>query len=122
MPMTISHLRSPRAKRVLRVRAKLSGSAHQPRVTVARSNRFISVQAIDDQAALTLALVSDKHWSQEKRAKLNKTARASLVGQELAAVLRKQKIKTVIFDRGAYRYHGRVKAVAEALRAEGIKV
>lgn len=105
------------AVRKLRVRANMHGTATKPRITVARSNRFIFVQAIDDVAGATL--VSARNTTSEKG---TKTDRAQAVGTLIAEGLKKKHITEAIFDRGAYRYHGRVKAVAEALRSAGIKV
>ncbi len=113
----IRHVLSAEQKRVLRVRQSMQGTATKPRISVVRSNRSIAVQAIDDVAGTTLVGTQDDLTS-----KGTKTERATATGARLAAELVKRKITTAIFDRGAYRYHGRVKAVAEALREAGIKV
>lgn len=112
-------LHKSRAARKARVRGKMLSSAIKPRVSVYRSNAHISVQAIDDQAGTTLASASD--WG-KKRPEGTKTERAQKVASELATLLKKKNISTVIFDRGYYKYHGRVKAVAETLREQGLKV
>lgn len=113
----IRHVLSAEQKRVLRIRQNMQGTAAKPRISVVRSNRSIAVQAIDDVAGVTLAGTQDDLSSGG-----TKTERATATGVRLAAELAKKKITTAIFDRGAYRYHGRVKAVAEALREAGIKV
>lgn len=116
----VRHTHTTSQKRAMRVRAKLFGTAVRPRVSVYRSNRFIYVQAIDDAAAKVVAQTSDVRTSHKKG--VTKTNSASTVAAELANKLKKQKISTVIFDRGPYKYHGRVKAVAESLRENGITV
>lgn len=113
----IRHVLSAEKKRVLRIRQHMEGSAEKPRISISRSNRAMSVQAIDDVAGVTIAGTID-----DLKAKGTKTERATATGARLAALLLEKKITTAIFDRGEYRYHGRVRAVAEALREAGIKV
>lgn len=105
-------------RRKNRVRAKLHGTAARPRVTVFRSNKFMSLQAIDDDKGVTLVAASDM----ELKSKSTKTERAVEVAKLLAERAKKVKITAVLFDRGSYKYHGRVKAVADALRESGIQV
>jgi large subunit ribosomal protein L18 len=107
-----------RAKRVRRVRAKIHGTSKRPRLSVFRSNRYISAQLFDDDRGITILTVSDK---QAKALKGTKTERAEAVGKLFAERAKKKKVKSVIFDRGAYRFHGRVKAFAEGARAGGLK-
>lgn len=107
-----------RVRRVRRVRAKLHGTAERPRVTVKRSNQHIYLQAINDDQGVTVASSSDV----QTKAKGTKTERSIVAAQDLASKLKTAKVSKVTFDRGAYKYHGRVKAAAEALRAEGIEV
>ncbi|MEK9151034.1 MAG: 50S ribosomal protein L18 [Patescibacteria group bacterium] len=107
-----------RFERKRRVRAKLVGTASCPRLSVFRSLRNISVQAIDDVSGRTLA--------QANRAELGKKAKhtvegAALVGKEIALRLTNLGVKKAIFDRSGYRYHGKVKALAEAARAGGLQ-
>lgn len=102
--------------RATRVRARILGTAEKPRLSVFRSNSCLSVQAIDDVAARTLASANDL-----KLDKGTKTERAAQVGTALAQALSKLGVKTAVFDRGGYRYHGRVKALADAARAAGIQ-
>lgn len=104
-------------RRKIRVRAKMTGTAQKPRLSVFRSLIHIYAQAIDDQSGKTLVAISDK----EIKAKGNKSEMATAVGEAMGAKLNAKKITTIVFDRGAYKYHGRVKALAEGLRKAGIK-
>lgn len=113
------HHLSPALQRQKRVRAKLHGTAQRPRVSVHRSNRHMMAQVIDDVAGLTLTTVSSRALAKTTG---TKTEIAGQVGQTLAEQLKSKKITSVIFDRGRFRYHGRVKAVAEVLRQEGLLV
>lgn len=112
-------LKKDRLKRKVRIRSKLSGTAARPRVSVFRSNKYVWVQAVDDTKGLVLASFHQKALSEKK---LPKTDLAKLVGIELASALSQKKVSTVVFDRNGYRYHGRVKAVAEGLREKGINL
>ena len=111
---------SIRARRSNRTRAKIYGTALIPRVAVFRSNKFISAQVINDEKMVTLVGVESKKIT--KGTKMNKTESAKATGLELGKLMIAKGIKTGIFDRRAYRYHGRVKALAEALREAGIKI
>jgi large subunit ribosomal protein L18 len=112
-------VREARARRHRRVRGKIRGTAERPRLAVFRSNKGISAQLVDDDAARTLAAAS---WLNLKKSfKGTKTEQASEVGKLLAANAQKAGIETVVFDRGGYLYHGRVKALAEAAREGGLK-
>lgn len=106
-----------RTQRRRRIRAKVAGSALRPRLAVFRSNRFIYAQLIDDEAGVTLAMASDLGQAAKK---LNKTERAKAVGEQLAAAAKTKKIEAVVFDRGGYRYAGRVRALADGARAAGL--
>lgn len=121
MTSKISHYHSVTKKRSLRVRSKLFGSADQPRITVFRSNKHVSVQVINDELGVTLLSGTDlgKRDLQEKSSKV---LRASKVGSSVGKAMVKKGLKKAVFDRGPYRYHGRVKAIAEAIRKEGISV
>ncbi|MBU0978966.1 MAG: 50S ribosomal protein L18 [Patescibacteria group bacterium] len=122
--MKITQHQTLAQKRARRVRSKMMGTAVKPRVSVFRSNKSVFVQAIDDVKRVTLASVHGKSLvkSQTKKVESTKTQKAVLVGEKIGQILKEKKIKTAIFDRGANRYHGRVKAVAEGLRSQGIKV
>jgi large subunit ribosomal protein L18 len=108
-----------RARRHRRVRGKIFGTAERPRLVVFRSNRGIEAQLIDDLEGKTLAGAS---WLNLKKSfKGNKTEQAAEVGKLLAANAKKVDVDTVVFDRGGYLYHGRVKALADAAREGGLK-
>ena len=107
-----------RKKRHARVRNKVSGTAECPRLNVFRSNTQIFAQIIDDVKGITLASSS----SVELKIKNGGNAEgAALVGKDIAEKALKLKIKNVVFDRGGYLYHGRVKALAEAARENGLE-
>ncbi len=104
-------------RRQARVRAKLSGTASRPRLTVQRSLQHINCQLIDDVTGKTLASASDIAL----KVKGTKLEKAQAVGTAIAEAAQKQKITTTIFDRSGYLYHGRIKALAEAARAAGLQ-
>lgn len=114
--------RAARISRHARIRARVSGSGEKPRLSVFRSLKNIYAQVIDDARGCTL--VSASNISAEVKTKTdgkNKTAEAQLVGKLLAERALGQGITQVVFDRGGYKYHGRVKALAEAAREGGLK-
>jgi large subunit ribosomal protein L18 len=115
--MSITTAPARRLKRRRRVRAKVRGSAVRPRVSVFRSNRGISTQLIDDDAGRTLAAVN---WTEPDLAKLKPMEQATKAGQLLAERAKAAGVDTVVFDRGGYQYHGRVKALAEGAREGGL--
>jgi large subunit ribosomal protein L18 len=100
-----------------RVRAKVAGLAARPRLTVFRSLKFISAQLIDDQSGKTLVSATEHELAKMKG---TKTDRATALGKLLAEKAAAKKITTVVFDRGGHRYHGRIKAFAEAARTGGL--
>lgn len=104
----------------MRIRKRVSGTAAAPRLSVFRSNKDIYVQIIDDTKGNTLVAVSsrDKALAGKKVAKLEQ---AKLVGSAIAEAAKAKGINEVVFDRGGYLYHGRVKALAEAAREAGLK-
>jgi large subunit ribosomal protein L18 len=107
-----------RERRHRRVRGKVRGTSERPRLLVSRSNKGISAQLVDDLDGKTLASAS---WVQVKSFKGNKTAQAAEVGKLLAQNAKKANIEVVVFDRGGYLFHGRVKALADAAREGGLK-
>jgi large subunit ribosomal protein L18 len=118
MPATLAPHRL-RTRRHKRVRKKIAGTSERPRLVVFRSNRGIAAQLVDDLDGKTLAAAS---WLQlEKSFKGNKTKQAAEVGKLLAEAAKKADVETVVFDRGGYLYHGRVKALADAAREGGLK-
>ena len=112
-------VRQARERRHRRVRRKISGTAERPRLTVHRSNRGIEAQLIDDTTGKTFA--SANHLGVKKTFKGNKSDQAAEVGKLLAAAAKKAGIDSVVFDRGGYLYHGRVKALADAAREGGLE-
>lgn len=119
--MTVRWYKHPREKRHLRVRAKISGTKECPRLSVFRSSQHIYVQLIDDSKDHTLAAASDLVLDEKIKKQKNKSEIARLIGQDLAQKAIGLGIKKVVFDRGGYKYHGRVKALAEGAREVGLK-
>ena len=115
--MTVLTAPARRLKRRRRVRAKVRGSAERPRISVFRSNRGIFAQLVDDDAGRTLASVS---WTEGELRSLKPMEQAQRAGALLAERAKAAGIETAVFDRGGYRYHGRVKALAEGAREAGL--
>jgi len=115
----ITQIRRTRRKR--HVRKKVAGSADRPRLSVQRSCKQIYVQAIDDFNSVTLA--SSSSLTKDVKATLegDKTAAASAVGADIARQLSEKGVTRVVFDRGWYKFHGRVKALAEGARKAGLE-
>lgn len=103
-------------RRQIRTRAKITGTGVKPRVSVFRSLNHISVQAIDDIKHVTLVAATDK----ELKTKGTKIELASAVGELMGKKLKEKKLESIVFDKGSYKYHGRVKALAEGIRKAGI--
>ena len=106
-----------RLRRRRRVRAKVHGTSERPRLSVFRSNRGIGAQLIDDVAGHTLAAVT---WTEGDLKGLGRMEQAKKAGELLAERAKATGVETVIFDRGGYRYHGRVKALADGAREKGL--
>ncbi len=108
-----------RRRRHVRVRKKVHGTAERPRLAVFRSNRYIYAQLIDDESGKTLAAAS----SQEKdmRSDTLTVETAAKVGTRIAERAKKEGLESVVFDRGGYPFHGRIKALADAAREAGLK-
>lgn len=106
-----------RQRRHRRVRAKITGSGRVPRVAVFRSARHIYSQVIDDAQGKTICSINDFQLKEK-----NKTTRSFKAGELLGELIKKHKINQVWFDRGGFKYHGRVRALAEGLRKSGIKL
>ena len=117
--MSSLSVREARLRRHRRVRGKVRGTAERPRLQVFRSNRGIEAQLVDDDAGRTLASAS--HLALAKNFKGGKTEQAAEVGKRLAAAAKKAGVETVVFDRGGYLYHGRVKALADGAREGGLQ-
>ena len=105
------------------MKAKIYGTSKLPRLSVFRSNKHIYLQAIDDEKGRTMASASDLNLSGPKKNKerQKKMESAKKAGEQLAKKLAVQKIKKAVFDRGGYKYHGRVKTAAEGARAGGLE-
>lgn len=106
------------ARRKNRIRSVISGTAERPRLSVHVSNKHVSAQLIDDTAHKTVAAITTVG---QKAATGTMTERAAWVGTEIAKKAKTAKVTTVVFDRNGKLYHGRVKALADAARAEGLK-
>jgi len=104
-----------------RVRSKIHGTARRPRLSVHRSLRYITAQLIDDEKGYTLASAGSVLTAKGREKIKTKTDQARLIGEQIAKKALHLGIKSVIFDRGAYAYHGRVKAVAEGARETGLQ-
>ena len=108
-----------RNRRRHRVRKPLRGTSERPRLTVRRSHKHIYAQVIDDVKGVTITSASSH--VKDSAQKVNKTDQAKLIGKEIAENASKAGIKEVVFDRNGYLYHGRVKALAESARENGLK-
>lgn len=101
-------------RRAIRTRSRIVGTAQRPRLSVFRSLHHISVQLINDETGTTIASADDRKMTGKK------AERATEVGKQIAALAKEKGIISVVFDRGAFRYHGRVKAVADGARGAGL--
>jgi large subunit ribosomal protein L18 len=115
--MTVMTRPAKRLRRRRRVRAKVRGTAERPRISVFRSNRGIFAQLIDDDAGRTLAAVN---WTEAELKSLPRMEQANKAGAVLAERAKAAGVEAAVFDRGGYRYHGRVKALAEGAREGGL--
>lgn len=118
----------PKKRRLAKIKKKIRGRKDHPRLCVFRSNKYVYAQIIDDEKSITLVSASEKdlkvnNSSKSKKTKTKKTTkteRAALVGKIIAQKAKKKKITKVSFDRRANKYHGRIKAIAQAARKEGL--
>jgi large subunit ribosomal protein L18 len=117
--MTVKTKEQTRLRRRRRVRAKVTGTAARPRISVRRTNRGIFAQLIDDERGVTIASVS---WTEDALKGLGRMEQATQAGKTLAQRAKEAGIERAVFDRGGYQYHGRVKALAEGAREEGLAV
>ena len=115
--MTVATRPAKRLRRRRRVRAKITGSAERPRISVFRSNRGVFAQLIDDTSGRTLAAVN---WTEDDLRTLPRMEQATRAGALLAERAKAAGVESAVFDRGGYRYHGRVKALAEGAREAGL--
>ena len=117
--MSVVTTRQARERRHRRIRGKVAGTAVRPRLAVFRSNKGIFAQLIDDESGRTIAGAS---WLGLKKSfKGNKSEQAAEVGKALAEAAKQAGIEAVVFDRGGYLYHGRVKALADGAREGGLR-
>jgi len=116
--MTVLTKRQQRLRRRRRVRARIVGSAERPRLSVYRSNRGVFAQLVDDAAGRTLAAVN---WTEPELRKLTASEQAKRAGELLAERAKSAGVESCVFDRGGYKFHGRVKALAEGAREGGLK-
>jgi large subunit ribosomal protein L18 len=118
MKSSILENRRRAARRANRTRAKLHGTALRPRMSVFRSQKYLTVQVINDDLGRTLVAANDRSIDTKGKKPLEK---AALIGAEVARLAKAAGVISVVFDRGSYMYHGRVKAVAEAAREAGLE-
>ena len=116
--MTVATKQSSRLRRRRRVRAKVRGSAQRPRLSVFRSNRGIQAQLIDDDSGHTVAAAA---WTEDDLKGLARMEQAKRAGELLGSRAKEAGVEACVFDRGGYRYHGRVKALAEGAREAGLR-
>jgi large subunit ribosomal protein L18 len=116
--MTATTKPEARLRRRRRVRAKVRGTAERPRLSVFRSNRGIQAQLIDDVNGHTLAAVT---WTEDELKSLGRMDQARRAGEVLAERAKAAGVETCVFDRGGYRFHGKVKALAEGARQGGLR-
>ncbi len=107
-----------RIRRHYRIREKIQGTNERPRLSVYKSNKALYVQLINDIDSKTIASSSTKSL----KLKGNNIENSKKVGKDIAKKIKKLKIKEIVFDRGGYIYHGKIKAIAETIREEGIKI
>jgi len=110
-------MKNTKQQRKLRISSKVRGRADRPRLSVFRSNTAMYVQLIDDSKGVTLVGVAVK----KKETSGTKTVKAKELGKQLAAAANEKKINRVVFDKGLYKYHGRIKSFAEGAREGGLK-
>lgn len=117
--MATNDPRQKRARRKRRIRKKVVGTAERPRLSVYRSNKHIYAQVIDDSASRSVVGLSDR--SEAAKTDGDKTARARALGLAIAKLCQDKGITKVVFDRNGYKYHGRVRALAEGAREGGLE-
>lgn len=110
-----------RKRRHVRVRARVSGTAERPRLSVFRSLRGMYAQLVDDQNGVTIASAHSKNVTGDAGERTGKVAKAYLVGKALGEAAKAKNIDKAVFDRGGYKYHGRVQAVADGAREAGLQ-
>ena len=122
MTTSAKQKRAARLRRHHRVRKTVTGTPERPRLAVFRSNRHVVAQVIDDRSGRTLAAASSLEGEVRGAGSTGKVTAATAVGRLVAERAKAAGVRAVVFDRGGFRYHGRVAAVAEAARAAGLEV
>jgi large subunit ribosomal protein L18 len=117
--VTVLTKQQQRLRRRRRVRAKIRGTAERPRLSVYRSNRGVFAQLVDDDAGRTLAAVN---WTEKELREMDRMEQAKRAGALLAERAREAGVQSCVFDRGGYRYHGRVRALADGAREGGLQL
>lgn len=117
--MAVISRKQKRERRKMHVRKHLAGTSAKPRVSVFKSNRFLSAQLIDDEKGKCITGLSEKKLTLKKGEK--PTELAVRFGEEFAKVIKSKKHEQIVFDRNGYKYHGRIKAFADSMRKSGIK-
>ena len=116
--MTVASKPQQRLRRRRRVRAKIRGTAERPRLSVFRSNRGVFAQLIDDDSGHTIAAVN---WIEPELRDLGAMEQAKRIGELIAERAKEAGVSSCVFDRGGYRYHGRIKALADGAREAGLR-
>lgn len=111
-----------RGARRARVRRKVHGTAERPRLSVFRSSKFIYAQIIDDERGVTLAAASSRDPEVVAEGSRKSVDAAAAVGKAIAARAKEAKVERVVFDKGWYRYHGRIRSLADAVREAGLEL
>jgi large subunit ribosomal protein L18 len=117
MSKVLEHKHARRFRRRRRIRGKVAGTAERPRLSVYRSNRGVTAQLIDDERSQTVVSVA---WTEPDLRPLKTMEQAKRAGEVLAARAKEAGIESCVFDRGGYKYHGRVKALADGAREGGL--
>jgi large subunit ribosomal protein L18 len=117
MSKVLEHKHGRRVRRRRRIRGKIGGTAERPRLSVYRSNRGVLAQLIDDERGHTVAAVT---WTESDLRGLKAIEQAKRAGEVLAARAKEAGVEACVFDRGGYKYHGRVKALADGAREGGL--
>lgn len=120
--MNRTQIQSLANKRKMRVRSKLKQNSTQPRLTIFRSNKYTYLQVVDNVTGNTVASANSKAFEQAGKQAVTKIEAAQKAAEALLKTLQEKKITSVTLDRGGYKYHGRVKAIAEVLRAGKVQV
>ena len=107
-------------KREIRTRIKVRGTTERPRLTVFKSNKYMSAQIIDDEKRITLVSVNEKQLGKLGELGKDGIGKAKEIGKMIAEKAVKAKVKKIVFDKGGYAYHGKIKAVAEGAREGGL--